>query len=116
MNAIRTDFSSTNVANLGNYAKYNTIKTTFYNIYHYSAGVEFAIKRNKFIAGGDFAFGYQKNVQQIANFSTPVEYEEQSGRALQGPIENTMDVYYFGLSVYIGATLNFSKKEAKPKN
>lgn len=115
INALRTDFSSINYADLGDYASYNSIKTTFYNIYHYSGGVEFSIKRNKFIAGGDFAFGYQKNVIQIANFANPVEYEEQSGRALQGPIENTMDVFYYGLSIYVGATLNFSKKESKPK-
>lgn len=115
MNALRTDFSSINYADLGEYADYNTIHTTYYNIYHYSGGVEFSIKRNKFIAGGDFAFGYQKNVKQIANFSDPVEYEEQSGRALQGPIENKMDIYYFGLSIYLGATLNFSKKEENPE-
>lgn len=115
MNALRTDFSSINYADLGKYEDYNHIRTTYYNIYHYSGGVEFSLKNNRLVAGADIAFGYQKNLQQIANFSDPVEYEESTGRALQGPLENEMDMYYIGISVYIGATLNFTRKDNKPK-
>jgi len=73
------------------------------------------LKKNRFIAGADIAFGYQKNLPQIANFSSPVEYDESSGRALQGPLKNEMDVYYFGFNIYLGATLNFSKKDSDQK-
>lgn len=115
MNALRTDFSAVNNVNLGKYEDYNRLKTTFYNIYHYSGGVEFSVNKNRLVAGADIAFGYQKNLQQIANFSDPVEYEESTGRALQGPLENEMNMYYLGISVYIGATLNFDRKESNPK-
>lgn len=115
MNALRTDFSAVNNARLGDYKDYNFIKTNRYNIYHYSGGVEFSLKKNRFIAGADIAFGYQKNLPQIANFSSPVEYDESSGRALQGPLKNEMDVYYFGFNIYLGATLNFSKKDSDQK-
>ncbi|NOX86360.1 MAG: hypothetical protein GXO86_10430 [Chlorobi bacterium] len=111
MNAIRTDFSAVNNANLEDFKDYNYIKTTKYNIYHYSGGVEFTLKKNRFIAGADLAFGYQTNLPQIANFSSPVEYDKSSGRALQGPLKNEMDVFYFGFNIYLGATLNFSKKK-----
>jgi len=113
MNALRTDFSAVNNADLGDYKDYNYIKTNRYNIYHYSGGVEFTLKKNRFIAGADIAFGYQKNLPQIANFSSPVEYDESSGRALQGPLKSEMDVYYFGFNIYLGATLNFSKKKSR---
>ncbi len=115
LNALRTDFSAVNNLKLDNYENYNSIKTTSYNIYHYSGGVEFSFKNNRFIAGADLAFGYQKNLRQIANFSDPEEYNESSGRALQGSIENNMDMYYFGFSIYLGATLNFARKEPGTK-
>lgn len=114
LNAIKTDFSSVNQRSV-NEIDNNYIKSTTYNIYHYSGGIKFNIKNNRIIAGGDLAFGFQKNQRQVANFSDPVEYEESSGRALQGPLENSMDAYYFGFNIYIGATLNFSKKEPNPK-
>ena len=115
LNAFRTDFSSLNNADFGEYSDLNHIETTNYNIYHYSAGVKFSIKRQRFIAGGDFAFGYRLDQKQIANFSDPVEYEPVSHRALQGPLMNTMDLYYFGFSIYIGATLNFVRATDSPE-
>jgi len=115
LNAIRTDFSSVSNDKIEGSSDLNYIKTTDYNIYHYSAGVKFSLKKQRFIAGGDFAFGYRLNNKQIANFSDPVEYDPVSGRALQGPLTNTMDMYYFGFSIYVGATLNFSKNSITPE-
>lgn len=115
LNAVRTDFSSINGASLGEYEGYNFVKTTKLNIYHYSAGLKFSIKEHRFIAGGDFAFGYLLNQQQIANFTNPVEYDLSTRRALQGPLQNTMNVYYYGISVYLGATLNFKSKDRQDK-
>lgn len=114
LNAIRTDFTSVNT-DLKNDLDYNYIKTTTYNIYHYSGGVEFSIKKNRFIAGADLAFGYQKNLEQLANFSNPEEFEESTGQALQGPIKNEMDMYYYGFSIYVSATLNFTRKVSNPE-
>lgn len=109
LNALRTDFSAVYNYKIDEGTDLNYIKTTEYNIYHYSGGVKFSIKKQRFIAGGDFAFGYRTNSKQSANFSDPVEYEPVSGRALQGPLNENSDTYYFGFSVYVGATLNFSK-------
>lgn len=115
LNAFRTDFSSVNDLDLGEYSTYNFIKTTNYNIYHYSAGLEFNIKSNRFIAGGDVSYGHKLDQKQFANFSDPVEYDPEDNRALQGPLKNTASLYYFGFSVYIGATLNFAKKTEHPE-
>ena len=91
----------------------NSIKPSNFNIYHYSAGVKFSLGKQRFIAGADLGFGYKLNQEQIANFADPVEYIPGSdfGRALQGPLEDNMDLYYLGVNFYIGATLNFSKEE-----
>lgn len=110
-NGIRTDFTSVNKKESEKYKDFNTIKTANYNIYHYSAGIEFSFKNNRLIAGGDFAFGWQKNDQQMTDFSNPVEYDPLSGRALQGPLSNTMNSNYIGFSIYLGATLNFDRKD-----
>ena len=111
LNAFRTDFSAINKADIDDIEDLNYIKTTDYNIYHYSAGVEFTIKRQRFIAGGDFAFGFKTNQQQFVNFSDPVEYNPENNRALQGPQNYNSNMYYFGFSIYVGATLNFIKND-----
>ncbi len=113
LNALRTDFSSVNNNHLSNYEGYNYVKAGDYNIYHYSGGVEFTVFNSKFIAGTDFAFGMAKNQKQMANFSDPVEYDPIDHRALQGPLLNTMNTFYFGFGIFIGATLNFMKKPEK---
>ena len=114
LNAIRTDFSAVNKLDINEVNRFNVIKTTTYNIYHYSGGVEFTLKRNRFITGADLAFGFKKNLRQMANFTDPVEYNEDTGRVLQGPQMNNMDMFFFGINIYLGATLNFIKK--KPDN
>jgi hypothetical protein len=48
-------------------------------------------------------------MEQIANFTNPVEYNPVDNRVLQGPIKDNMDIYYFGFNVYLGITLNFNK-------
>lgn len=109
LNSVRTDLSSIRNADLDNYNTYNTQKTSTYNIYHYSAGWKFNIKKNSFIAGGQVSFGYSKDQKQVANFTEPVEINLADDIVLQGPLENSMDVRYWGFNLYIGATLNFLK-------
>ena len=115
LNALRTDFSAVNKVDFPSNELTKAIKTTTYNIYHYSGGVEFTIKRNRIILGADLAFGYQKNLKQMANFTDPVEHDPETGRVLQGPQKNNMNMFYFGINFYLGATLNFTKKKSKPE-
>ena len=111
LNSFRTDFSSIQNADMGQYSDYNTLKSLDYNRFHYSAGLKFNIKKSNFIAGGEVTFAYKKNMKQIVNFSDPVEINSIDNRVLQGPLKDDMSVMYWGISVYIGATLNFMKKE-----
>jgi len=88
LNAFRTDFTSVSNLNSQKLDGYNYMKTDDFNIYHYSAGLNFVFKRNTIIAGGEVSFGYVNNQEQIANFNNPQEYNPQTGVALQGNTEN----------------------------
>ena len=115
MNAFRTDFSAVKNVDLSDGEGYNFVKTSNYDIYHYSGGVEFSIWKTKIIAGTDMAFGFIKGQKQMANFTDPVEFDPVNNRSLQGPLQNDMKTFYFGFGVFIGATLNFMSDKDKSK-
>jgi len=113
LNGFRTDFNNINNADYKEYSNYNKLNTTDLNIYHYNGGVQFYfLKKYLLVAGGEFSFGYDTNQQQMANFTNPVEFypvgdNPVDGIVLQGQLENNMDVYYFGLNIYLSATFKF---------
>ena len=108
LSGIRTDFNNINNANYKEYSNYNKVNTADINIYHLTGGVQFYfLKRYQLVAGGELSFGYDKNQKQIANFTDPVEYNADDHRVLQGPLENNMDVFYFGFNIYLAATFKF---------
>ena len=110
-NSIRSDLSSIKNAEFDSYSNYNKLKTSNYNIYHYSAGLKFNIRKNSFIAGGQVSFGYNNSAKQVANFSDPIELNTVDNIVLQGRIADDMIVMYWGFNIYIGATLNFIKND-----
>jgi hypothetical protein len=112
MNGFRTDFNNVKNVDYGEFSSMNKINTTNFDIYHYNAGFQFyAFQKYQLIAGGELSFGYAKNLQQVANYSDPEEYNPEDNRILQGPLKNNMNIYYFGFNVYLGITLNFIKKQ-----
>lgn len=111
VNALRTDFTSIQNIDSDELNAYNYIKTDNFNIYHYSAGINFNFKKNNVTAGGEFSFGSKSNLTQIVNFNDPVEYNPETGEALLGPTDNDAYLRYYGVSVYISATLNFFNPE-----
>jgi len=114
INALRTDFTFVNDLSSEQLNGYNFMKTTDFNIYHYSAGLNFHFKNNNIIAGGQFSFGYKNDMEPIVNFNDPIEYNSETGDALVGPQTNEAYSRYYGVSIYISATLNFiSKKNQK---
>ena len=109
VNAIRTDFTNINNIDSEDLNGYNYIKTENFNIYHYSAGINFFFRKNNVTAGGQFSFGSKNNKPQVVNLTDPVEYNPETGAVLLGPSENNAYVRYYGISVYLSATLNFLK-------
>jgi hypothetical protein len=110
LSGFRTDFNNISNAKYDELSEYNKINTTNINIYHYTGGFQFYfLKKYLLVAGGELSFGYDKNQKQIANFTDPVEYYHNGDeyRVLQGPLDNKMDVYYFGINVYLSAVFKF---------
>lgn len=107
VNAIRTDFAS--ISNIGaeDLDGYNYMKVENFNIYHYSAGINFYFKKNNVTAGGQFSYGAKNNIPQTVNFNDPEMYNSETKNALLGPIQNNAYLRYYGISFYISATLNF---------
>jgi len=108
LSGFRTDFNNINGADYKEYSTLNKINTTDINIYHYTSGVQFYfLKKYLLVAGGELSFGYDKDQKQMANFSDPIEYNSEDHRILMGPLENKMDIYYFGFNIYLSATFKF---------
>jgi len=116
MMGLRTDFNNTKNADLEDLSTYNVIKTTNYDIYYATGGVQFHLKRHLLVAGTQFSFGYKKDQPQIANFGVVGNTENDRSLPLFGEKANNMDTYYFAISVFLGATFNFEKKEKIPTN
>jgi len=107
LNSFRTDFSSIRNVDLGEYSNYKTLHSFNYNVLHYAAGLKFNIKKSNFIAGAQFSLAYNNHLKQVTNFTTPLEINEVDDRVLQGVLDESMSVLFWGISVYIGANLNF---------
>jgi|FLOH01.1.fsa_nt_gi hypothetical protein len=113
LSGLRTDFNNINNADYKQYSNYNKVNTADINIYHLTGGFQFfLLQKYLLVAGGEFSFGYDKNQKQIANFSNPVEYNAKDHRVLQGPLENKMDVFFFGFNVYLSASFKFGKNKS----
>lgn len=114
LSGFRTDFNNINGADYGDLNEYNKINTTDFDIYHYTGGFQFYfLQKYLLVAGGELSFGYSKNKRQIANFTDPVEYSPDNQYVLQGPLSNTMDVYYLGFNVYLSINFNFGNNKKK---
>ncbi len=112
LSGLRTDFNNINNADYKDYSSYNKINSTDINIYHINGGIQFYfLKKHLLVAGGELSFGYDKDKEQMANFSDPVEYNSEDHRILMGPLEDKMDIYYFGFNIYLTATFNLSKND-----
>ncbi len=109
LSGVRTDFNNINNADYGEYSDYNKINSTDFNIYHYNGGFQFYfLQKYLLVAGGELSFGYDTEQKQMANFSDPVEYNPKDNSVLQGPLENNMDIFYFGFNIYLSATFKFN--------
>ena len=112
---LRTDFNNIKDYDYGDMEKYETLTSSSMNIYHATGGVQFHYKKHQLIAGTQMSFGRQKNIEQMANFGDDYQPDFNDDMPLLGVRENVADIYYFSLSIFLGATLNFESKKQLPK-
>lgn len=107
----RTDFRYYDPSEDPGYLEMN--KRSYYNInvYHFNSGFNKTFKRGTVTLGMQFSYGQEKNLEQVVNFSDPVEYISDEILPLTGTLSNNVLLRYFDVSVYFGFLFNFMKDE-----
>jgi len=107
MAGFRTDFNYRKKFNYNPYAESKQIKGLDVDMYHISAGLSWRILGQDLITGFQYTVGSERNQQQFANLSDPVEFNTEDLTALTGQREYVMDTFFHSISIYFGATFNF---------
>jgi len=113
---LRTDFNNIKNLDYGELADNAKLNNTVINIYHATGGVQFHYKKHRLVAGTQLSFGMEKDRRQIANIGNSIDFNPEDSLPLFGVIENKSKAYYFSISLFIGATLNFENKKQTPKD
>jgi len=113
MTGFRTDFNYRKNLDFGEYEDYNKMKSINVNMYHISCGLSWNVLGQDIITGFEYTVGRNKDQQQIANLSDPVEYIPADKLALQGELTNDMIPLFNALSIYLGASFNFGGEKDK---
>jgi hypothetical protein len=111
MGGFRTDFNYRKNLDYEEYSDNNKIKTLSVNLYHLTCGLSWNIFGQDLITGFEYTIGRNKDQLQQANLSDPVEYDPETGLALQGKLQNTMIPLVNSISIYLGASLNFGEEK-----
>ena len=103
----RTDFNYRKNFDFSPFTKNHAIKGLDVDNYHLTSGLSWNIKGQDLMTGLQYTIGRQRNQQQFANLTDPVEYNTAVNTPLIGIPENTMTILSNSLSFYFGATFNF---------
>jgi len=106
----RTDFNYRKDFDFSPYAESKFIKGLDVDYYHLTGGLTWRIKGQDLMTGLQYTVGRDRNQQQYANLTDPVEYNTVEHVPLQGNRQNTMNILSNSLSFYFGATFNFGGK------
>lgn len=105
----RTDFNSRKNLDFEEYTGYDKIQSINVDLYHITCGLSWNILGQDIITGFQYSIGRNKNQQQIANLSDPLEYNPVENMALQGIRSNNLNSMYNSISIYFGASFNFGE-------
>lgn len=105
LGGIRTDFdasTSTNFREVGGKFK---VSQFHLDKYHITGGPVLRVKDAIFITGFQYSNATGKNLQQIINYSDPIEYNSINNTSLQGIKEDTVKATIRELTVFLGVTV-----------
>ena len=111
MGGFRTDFNYQKDLDYDEFAGYNKVETINVNLYHFTCGLSWNILGQQIITGIEYTVGRNKDQQQIANLSDPLEYNTIENLPLQGIKTNDMTSLFNSISLYLGASFNFGDKK-----
>jgi hypothetical protein len=107
MAGFRTDFNYQKDVDLSPFSMDKRMKGINLNLYHVTTGFSWNILGQDLITGFQYTVGREKDQEQFANLSEPVEFNKEEMVPLQGTKNNTMNILLNSLSLYFGATFNF---------
>ncbi len=107
LSGFRTDFSYKKNFDFNPFVESKAVKSFDLDKYHLTSGLALRIFGNELITGIQYTFGFEKEQQQFANLSNPVEFNFEENKALQGTRTKTMNTMLNAVSLYFGATINF---------
>jgi hypothetical protein len=104
LGGFRTDFSSAaKISDTTIGEKPKTFKI-HQDKFHFTGGPLFHWDKFNLILGLQYTYGRGNDLEQIINYSDPVEYNSLSGESLQGTRDNNMQVNYNEISLFFGIT------------
>ncbi len=104
LGGFRTDFSSAaKISDTTIGEKPKTFKI-HQDKFHFTGGPLFHWNKFNLILGLQYTFGRGNNLEQVINYSDPVEFNSLNGESLQGSRNNTMRVNYNEISLFFGIT------------
>ena len=108
LGGFRTDFmagTSDNVRFLEDKFKVNQVHI---DKYHLTLGPVFNINKFQVVTGIQYTFGSTKNMEQVINYSDPVEYNPSTGQSLEGIRQNTANAYINEIALFLGLSVNLN--------
>ncbi len=108
LGGFRTDFTANNEDDTRYVTNKYSIIQVHLNKYHITSGLGLKIKKFTIVSGLQYTFGRNKNMEQMVNYSEPVEYNPETQHALEGIRQNTTRARLNDFSLFLGVSVDFN--------
>ena len=108
MGGFRTDFTNGDGDNIRFSQNAFKINQVHLNKYHITVGPELKLRKVRLVAGVQYSFGRSKDILQVVNYSDPIEYNPVSEQSLQGARQNSSNVAFDEISLFLGLTIAYN--------
>jgi len=107
MGGLRTDYSALPNDNFNYLGDQFTIRRFQLNKFHFTAAPEFIIKNFTLVAGIQYSNSSAKEIEQIINYSDPIEYVAQNQQSLEGTRKNNANISVHEFTLLVGLNVTF---------
>ena len=106
LGGFRTDFSASNEDDTRYVANKFSVVQVHLNKYHITSGVGLKIKNLTIVSGLQYTFGRNKNMEQLIDYSEPVEYNPVTQHALEGIRHNNTNARLNEFALFLGVSIS----------
>ena len=106
LSGLRTDFSVASQSEFGFASSQDGINRIHFDKYHLSVGPVLKIKKFLIVTGVQYTYGRNKEMQQIVNFSNPVEYIPAINQSLLGKVQNNASASINEFALFLGMSVD----------